>query len=173
MVKIITCLLLIFALVFLPSCENGREKSLDVFSGAFICEYSYELAGAHFRVTLERDETRRVRLTFAEPDTLSGISCTSVDGRCDVSFLELKIEGEGARGLLGSSELFFAQGEFLYSGMSEIGGRDLERFRSISEDGREICVYIDGESETPVLLTGEVGGVLYELRIISFTELGG
>ncbi len=173
MVKIITCLLLLFALVFLPSCENRRDKSLDIFGGAFICEYSYELAKSHFRVTLERDGTRGVRLTFAEPDTLSGIICNSVDGRCDVSFLELKIEGEGARGLLSSAELFLEEGEFLYSGMSEIDGRALERFKLTAEDGRDICVYIDGESETPVMLTGEVGGVLYELRIISFTELGG
>ena len=173
MVKIIISILLIVHLLFLVSCVGTRAKSFDSFDGAFFCEYSYEISGKHFRVSLESDkgsgDDGRIEVLFREPETLAGIKCVSKNGKTVAGFGDMSVTGESAAALLLPSSLFFYDGEAVYCGILEIDGRELERFKL--REG--VYVYIDGESELPVMLSGEAEGTLYELRIISFAKLGG
>ena len=78
MVKIRLLLVLLIITMTLCSCDMTENKKLSCFDGAFFSEYSYVIGDTNFRVSLEAgapDSTgeRKIKLSFSEPETLSGI----------------------------------------------------------------------------------------------------
>ena len=176
MVKIRTLVLCLLLALFLCSCNGGGEKSLGLFSDGFTCEYSYIEKGMTVRVRLtsrQGSQGRVMSLSFLEPSSLVGVVCESGLENCRVRCGEIDITGEAAEALMVSAKLFCEPSATKFCERTVIDGQTLERFKAVFEDGREASVYIDGSTELPVKISGEVCGRQFELNIISFERLGG
>ena len=112
-------------------------------------------------------------MSFFEPESLFGVVCKRGSGGVDVSFEGLDFTVDSKDALMFSATLFGEIKNAVFLGKTEMGGISLEHFSGVREDGSEISVYIDGKTELPIKLVGEVQGQRICLDIISFERGGG
>ena len=175
MVKIRFVTVLLILSISLASCVKGGKAGLDLFSRSFSCEYSYVVGETNVRVRLtsvKKGEEREMTLSFIEPSALFGIVCKG-DGRDFCASLgDVEIDGAAAAALASSATLFTDLRKSEFCARVEEKGQMLEHFKCISTEGCETSVYLDGKTELPVKISGEVSGRLIDIFIVSFERIG-
>lgn len=175
MVKIRFITVLLILSLLLASCSKSEERELDLFSRSFSCEYSYAIADTNVRVRLtsvKKEEKRELTLTFIEPSALEGIVCKGNSEDFCARLGDVEIDGAAASALASSASLFSDLKKSEFCARVEEKGQMLEHFRCISSDGSAVSVYLDGKTELPVKISGEVSGRMLDIFIVSFERIG-
>lgn len=156
------CLLLLALVFLLASCTQAAPRSPQIPA-----DFTATVEVARGDFTYTADYTRRggsETLHFIAPDSLAGLSAARTDGGCTLS-----VGGVTAAvpddGIFMPFALFDAPDGCL-TGSRDAGGLAVYTGRC---GGNVYRIAVDGEG-VPVQLSGSVGGVSAEVRVLKFTQ---
>lgn len=176
--------LLLGAVIVLSACSSGGEEPLGYQNGAFETEILITSNGMTVRAIFtaeaprsvqseatsgaeEEMSGRNVKITFADPPSLRGITASRQDGKVSVLFDGTEITDAGVIGWLDVADLFSISGNVTDTDVREIYGKKVNYLEV--ENGEDIYkIYLSPDSGYPEYICGTVRGRALEVRVVRF-----
>lgn len=155
---------------YLAYAEGEFSAALEGISGEF--EFTAEVAvGAPRRSEDGRPLPRNISMTFVRPAGMQGITVIRQGGGILITSGDLTIDGSRAAGWLALACLLVPEGKAVDARLVGKGGEKLGAVEIITPGGSTV-VYVDCATGHPVRIVSDSGGVVSDVRVVSFTYMG-